>query len=288
MRNFLLGRLLEKRIWSRIWAERLVEPIHLNLISLFIAAFGSFRSKVAYDLIIRPQHAWGLLRAADWARRCGVSRLTVIEFGVANGTGLINLAKIAEQVSKETGVQFSVYGFDTGQGMPAARDFRDHPEHYRAGDYPCQDVEALKNALPSNAKLIIGEISATVPEFLKNISDPIAFISLDVDYYWSTYEALQILNGNPKQYLPWVILYFDDIQYDEHNRFAGQLLSIEDFNNEHDMRKIDKIRSLSETRIFRRGRWVHQMFLAHIFDHAIREKAINEKGQVVLSNPYLH
>lgn len=288
MNKLIFGRLLEKRIWSRIWRERLVEPIHLNLISLFIAAFGSFKSKVDYDLVVRPQHAWGLLRAAEWAKFTGVSKLSAIEFGVANGTGLINLAKIAEQVTKATGVQFSVYGFDTGSGMPAARDYRDHPEHYREGDYPCQDIEILKSALPSNAKLIVGEISKTASEFLKNITDPIAFVSFDVDYYWSTYEALQILNGDPNQYLPWVVLYFDDIQYEEHNRFAGQLLSIEDFNNEHDMRKIDKIRALAETRIFRRSRWIHQMFLAHVFDHPFREIALEKKGETVLRNPYLY
>ena len=63
----------------------------MNLISMFVAIFGSFRLKVDYDLIVRPQHAHGLLSAADKARRLGIKKLMALEFGVANGTGLMNI-----------------------------------------------------------------------------------------------------------------------------------------------------------------------------------------------------
>ena len=49
----------------RILRERLTEPLHLNVASLFVAAFGSVRSKIAFDLIQRPHYAYGLLEAAD-------------------------------------------------------------------------------------------------------------------------------------------------------------------------------------------------------------------------------
>ena len=94
-----LKKLKNKYIWERIFVERLTEPLHLNLVSLFIFLFGSFRSKVAFDLIIRNQHAYCLLKAADLAKAKGVMRLAVIEFGVAAGTGLMNLAKIASRVT---------------------------------------------------------------------------------------------------------------------------------------------------------------------------------------------
>jgi hypothetical protein len=287
MSKFILSRLGERRIWARIWSERLVEPLHLNLASLLVLAFGSFRTKVAYDLILRPQHAWGLLQAADWATHRGVSHLTAIEFGVANGTGLINLAKLAAAVAEETGVTFTIVGFDSGMGMPPPRDFRDHPELYRQGDYPCQDVEALRRILPKGTELVIGDIARTVPEFLGSVRHPIGFVSFDVDYYWSTMEALRVLDGAPAQYLPWVVLYFDDIQYIVHTRYAGQLLAINDFNDSHPMRKIDKITALAETNLFRRGRWIHQMYLAHVFDHPFRTEALHSRGNTVLRNPYL-
>lgn len=65
MNRFVLRRLLERRIWGRILRERLTEPIHLNVAALAVALFGSYRRKVDFDLIMRPQHAFGLLRAAD-------------------------------------------------------------------------------------------------------------------------------------------------------------------------------------------------------------------------------
>jgi hypothetical protein len=147
MPNFILSRLRERRIWARIWSERLVEPLHLNLASLLVLAFGSFRTKVAYDLIVRPQHAWGLLKAADWATQRGVSHLTAIEFGVANGTGLINLAKLAAAVTEETGVTFTIVGFDSCMGMPPPRTTGIIPSFIDRG-FSCQDIEALRRVLP--------------------------------------------------------------------------------------------------------------------------------------------
>lgn len=287
MNNFLLKKLTERRIWERIWRERLTEPLHLNLAALFVSIFGSFRARVDYDLVLRAQHAWGLLQAADWALKYNIKKLAAIEFGVASGAGLMNLAKVANEVTAATGVEFSLYGFDCGDGMPLPRDFRDHPEHYKRGDYPMVDPENLRCVLPKNTQLLIGDISDTVPKFLQSLQETIGFISFDVDYYWSTMEALKILSGPIQLYLPWVVLYFDDIQYVEHNQFAGQLLAINDFNKLSSERKIDKIRSLAETRLFRKPRWIHQMYLAHFFDHSARKTALNEQGSAFLSNPYL-
>jgi hypothetical protein len=69
--KFLLKRLSRRQVWKRIFLERLTEPLHLNLLALPVALFGSFRTKVAFDLIVRQHHAFGLLRAADWAKGAG-------------------------------------------------------------------------------------------------------------------------------------------------------------------------------------------------------------------------
>ena len=63
----------------------------MNIAAAFVAAFGSFRAKVAFDLVARRPLAFGLLRAADWAKECGIDRITAIELGVANGAGLMNM-----------------------------------------------------------------------------------------------------------------------------------------------------------------------------------------------------
>ena len=71
MSKFLLRRLREPGTLRRIFLERLTEPIHLNLLSAF-ALFGSLRTKVDFDLIVRQHTAYGLLKAADNAKELGV------------------------------------------------------------------------------------------------------------------------------------------------------------------------------------------------------------------------
>ena len=67
---------------------------------------------------IRPQYAWGAVFAAAQARALGYTEVSLIEFGVAGGRGLLALEDIADVVSSMTGVRSCVYGFDTGSGLP--------------------------------------------------------------------------------------------------------------------------------------------------------------------------
>lgn len=286
MFTYILRKLRHAYIWRRIFLERLAEPLHLNFIALLVAIFGNFRARVAFDLVMRQQHAFPLLKAADYARELGVPRITVMEFGVANGAGLMNICRICQRVTDATGVEFDIVGFDSGEGMPPPRDYRDHPEYYNHRDYPMHDEQGLRSRLPANCKLLIGDVSRTVPEFLRAASNPIGFISIDVDYYWSTVEALRVLEGGPEQYLPLVPIYVDDIEYDGHSMFAGEQLAIEEFNQRNPMRKIAKFSFLRQKRVFQRPNWIDHIYLAHIFDHPSRAKALDKQGGVVLGNPY--
>ena len=72
------------------------------------------------------------------------------------------------------------------------------------------DRQALERRLPSNAKLIIADIARTVPKFFQALSTPVGFVSIDVDYYWSTVETLRIFDGPADLYLPMVPMYLDD------------------------------------------------------------------------------
>ena len=235
--------------------------------------------------MVRAQHAFGLLQAADWAKEYGIARLSAIEFGVANGAGLLNLCEIARKVTESTGVEFDIYGFDSGAGMPAPRDYRDHPEYYRRGDFPMQNPTALRSLLPTNARLILGSICETVSAFQP--SAPIGFVSMDVDYYFSTVEALQVFCGPPESYLPWVILYLDDLEFDGHNEHCGELLAAREFTQAHPLRPITRYNLLRQKRIFQRALWIDHVHIAHVLDHPIRSQAIGKQGTVVLENPYL-
>jgi hypothetical protein len=117
------------------------------------AAVGGLRDRIRFDLEGRPPYAWGLLTAADAARHAGKGRITAIEFGVASGGGLIELCRLADLVTEETGVAIDIAGFDTGRGLPPPQGFRDHPEIWRGGDFSMGDPAALRARLPAGAQL---------------------------------------------------------------------------------------------------------------------------------------
>jgi hypothetical protein len=283
-----LRKLTKGYIWKRIFYERLTEPIHLNALSLLVALVGSFRLKVAFDLVLRAHTAYSMLKCADLASSMGIRHVSVIEFGVAAGAGLFNMCAIAKRVTAATGVTFEIYGFDTGVGMPPPRNYRDHPELYQAGDFPT-DVAALQRLLPANAHLIIGPIGETVPPFLTSFDEtgPLGFVVVDVDYYHSTKDALQVFNGSKTAYLPRVLIYLDDLEDESHNRYCGELAAVREFNDDNELRKIDRNVFLRGYRILRNARWIDHMFTLHVFDHPTRETQRQSRGKVVLTNPYV-
>lgn len=287
---YLLKRLFHKDRLARMLSQRMSEPFHLNLISLFVALFGRFRTKVAFDLILRQQYAFPMLHAADVAQASGLKKITVIEFGVAEGAGLINLCKIALSVTKATGIAFDIYGFDTGRGMPPPIDYRDHPEHFQEGDFIMSDHLRLKAALPPFAHLVLGNIAATIPPFIANLSAeaPLAFVSMDVDYYSSAKQALAIFEGEAAKYLPCVSLYLDDITYETANPWCGELLAVNEFNSAHQWRKIAPFTMLRARRMLKNVQWIDQIYSVHILDHAGRDAVTRKVGpRYVIKNDYL-
>jgi hypothetical protein len=282
----LARKLLLARIWKRIFYERLTEPIHLNLLALGVWVFGSFRQKVEFDLEMRPHNAYGLLKAADIAKKCGITEITALEFGVAAGAGLMNMARIAQRVEAATGVRIHLVGFDSGVGMPPPLDYRDHPEMYFTGDFPMDDGK-LRSLLPENVELVLGELRDTLPAWIaENPQRTIGYIVMDVDYYSSTVEALRILDGKAEKYLPVVVMYFDDIREDAHNSWCGELLAISEFNARSEWRKIERPEFIDQARVFKRATWLRQIFFCHVFDHPTRNtpKAVSPR---VLTNPYM-
>lgn len=288
--KYWLKKLTQKEKLNRIFYERLTEPLHLNILSIFVALFGSYKQKIEFDLVIRQQNAFCLLKAAEFAKSMGLQSVTVIEFGVAAGAGLLNICQISKNITSITGVHFNIFGFDTGTGMPAPRDYRDQPEVFNEGYFPMVDKEKLLKALPDNAKLIIGDVEQTVSNFIQTLSkdSPIGFISVDVDFYWSAKKCLNILLCEPENYLPMTLIYLDDIGVTSSNLWVGELLAVNEFNTENDYRKIHPYTFLRSQRIFKQTRWIDQIFLMHTLDHKWRS-AQKEKPEeaYILENPYL-
>ena len=264
-------------------------PLHLNLISTLSFFLGSLRSKINYDNFRVSHYAFGILESAIRAKALGIKEITVIEFGVANGRGLMAMALYAAKIEKETGIKINVVGFDSGEGMPATQDYRDHPELYATGDFPLQNRDKLLSVLPSNTKLVILDLITS--NWTEHITTPIAFFSIDVDYYSSTIAILQKLESIRVDLLmPNTLIYFDDVFLPNHNPFQGELLAIEEFNSVNKLRKIASFsESLRATRILKNARWISHMFQLHVLDHSVRNEEYRgtETLPAVLPNKYI-
>jgi hypothetical protein len=110
---------------------------------------------------------------------------------------------------------------------------------------------------------------------------------IDVDYYSSTVECLNIFSAPPDLYLPEVLVYLDDITYPLHNPWQGEHLAINEFNERHTMRKACQYNFLREFRLFKKSIWIGQVFVMHILDH-VQKSQPREGARVILGNPYLN
>lgn len=222
----------------------------------------------------RPAYIWGVLQGVALAKVLGIERVSVIEFGVAGGAGLLALERIAEMVEElpGIGVGVDVYGFDTGKGLPQPEDYRDCPNLWAGGFYAMD--KAQLNARLRRARLQLGLVGETVPAFLETSFSPVAFISFDVDLYTSTRDALKLLEASHEALLPRIYCYFDDIVGYSFSEFNGERLAIAEFNEAHAVRKVSPLYGLKYfvPPAHATSMWVDMFYLAHIFDHPLYGK----------------
>lgn len=210
----------------------------------------SYLTRSHFDAVDYPQYAYGVLTACLQAKALGHDRVTVLEFGVAGGNGLLALARAGREIGGEIGVHVDAVGFDTGEGLPMEEDYRDLPYWYGRGDYK-MDVAALRARL-GGTRLVLGNIAETVPAFLAGFDlGPIGFCSVDVDYYSSTRDALAIFKGSASTRLPRVLCYFDDINVGDLAYVTpgmGQLAAIGEFNQSLSQAELAKVNAVRHNR----------------------------------------
>jgi hypothetical protein len=216
----------------------------------------------------RPQYAFGVTQAIRLASKLRHPKVSVIEFGVATGEGLMALETYAAELGRRAGINVEVYGFDTSCGLPAVSDYRDLGYVWKRGAYK-MDVERLKARLKS-AKMLLGDVRETVPEFLRTEHAPIGFISFDLDYYSSTTAAFGVFAGPDTAILPRVICYFDDVVSDGHQLHCdqvGELLAIREFNENADgFHALAPVGLLNADLMFP-ALWTQQLWVYHRFQH---------------------
>ena len=245
---------------------------------------GDFRQKELLSIHQRPWYAYGLLKAAELAKKNGYKRFTAIEFGVASGRGIKIMYEYKNEIQKIIDIQIDLVGFDTGKGMPHSNDFRDFPDKYHEGDFPMLNEEKIKEY---DCEIILGDLKKTIPAFKKKLNEnsPIGFFAMDVDIYSSTKNALNLFGEKSSFYLPFVFSYFDESSGRHHfTKFAGELLAIEEFNNsvKNKFRKIDYDRGVwNDHKLIPYQIWYQRCFILHIFDHKLRKKTKIRKKKII-------
>lgn len=248
--------------------------------------FNSLEERICANAFVRPNYAYGIWRAALEAKQLGYKSISAIEFGVAGGNGLLAMEDVADIIANDTGVRIDLFGFDSGEGMPIARDYRDLPHIWQPGFFS-MDSHALKSRL-RYAKLILGDVQKTVSEFTGNPDSPIGFISFDLDYYSSTVEAFRIFEKPSTTRLPRVFCYFDDAigdHWETHCEFLGELLAINEFNAKNQHQKIARINGLAY-KFHSRQIWHDLIFVHHDFSNSLYSKFIypNKNWQLPISS----
>ncbi|KAA0234423.1 MAG: hypothetical protein JJLCMIEE_02670 [Acidimicrobiales bacterium] len=228
----------------------------------------SYGKKVFWDAVDRPHYAYCVYQAASQAKSIGLHAISVIEFGVAGGNGLVALERIGRDVEAELGVKVHPFGFDTGSGMPEPLDYRDLPYLWRKGDFE-MDVDRLRERL-TDAELVLGNVRDTVPSFIHDYDPPpIGFIAFDLDFYSSTVDAMQLCDAAVERFIPRAFCYMDDVigsDVEIHCEFVGELLAIEEFNTGHQDRKMAPIHGLQHKRPVP-ALWNSQIWVLHLFEH---------------------
>ncbi len=230
---------------------------------------GSVAVRTRFGAWQRPHYAYGVFHAAQQAKLLGLPGIAVIEFGVAGGNGLINLQNIARETAGYFGLNISVWGFDSGEGMPNASDYRDLPHVWGGGFYRMEESK-LRGHLDPGTRLVLGDVKDTVAS-LRNASEPIGFVSFDLDYYTSTKAALTVFDLPQSSRLPRVYSYFDDTIWPEyacHNPWTGELRAIREFNEEHDEVKLCQLHLLRWMRPHAES-WNEQIYVLHDFQHPL-------------------
>ena len=240
---------------------------------------GSYEQRLTIGAVDRPHYGYCVYNAAALAKKLGYRQISVLEFGVAGGSGLVNLEYHAQEISKLLAIDIDIYGFDTGEGLPEPLDYRDLPYHWKK-DFYKMDVPRLR-ARAKKAKLVLGDIKDTSKDFFENYNPaPIGAIAYDFDFYSSTVASLNMLGAGEKYYLPRIFCYFDDTTGSEielYNDYTGERLAINEFNQAHKYIKFCLPYHLLARKVVET--WYHNIWSCHFFKHSRYNDFVSEEDQ---------
>ena len=253
-----------------IFFKRIFEgPISISFFR-FIGYSKPYRVAVIRALPIifkkfRPHYHSIIYESTQTALKLNLKKISLIEFGIAGGNGLLSIEKYCKKLSKKYKIEYEIYGFDFGDssGLNFSKNPKDLPYYWSEGQFK-MNYNKLKTKI-KNSKLVLGDVSDSVKNFTQKYNPaPIGAIFFDLDYYTSTINALEIFKCSDDFILPRVICYFDDLQPNVNN-FNGELAAINEFNKNNEEMKIVKDYGTSLNYYY--GPWNEEVFILHKFNH---------------------
>lgn len=156
---------------------------------------------------------------------------SLLEFGVAGGRSLATMLRFRDTLARRMKINTRVraYGFDTFEGMPAARDSDDSAPWIK-GDFQVGLTHAQRRVSRyTDVTLVPGLFADTLPSHTETLQrEPPVFVSLDCDFYSSTIDVLDtIIPLAPHGCL----FYFDDINLNFWSTKTGQMRAITETND---------------------------------------------------------
>jgi hypothetical protein len=261
---------------------RYPRPVRVALARRIMQRFSlfSYPDRLSFCAVERPHYGHCIFEAAQLAARLRYPKISVIEFGCGGGNGLLNAEMHIAEIEKIFPVKIELYGFDTGEGLPAPRDYRDFPHYFRSGSYR-MDASALRARLKM-ARLVLGDVKHSVGTFFaEHDPAPIGCVFHDLDFYSSTSDALGLFEADASHFLPRIFMYFDDVIGSNTwliSEFAGELLAIEEFNKANALKKISANRCLPL--LYPDQWWAHQIYIYHDFQHPNYNDFVAEEEQI--------
>lgn len=153
----------------------------------------------------------------------------VIEMGVCSGNGLMSLIH-CHNILQPTYKYREFYGFDTFEGFPSIHENDIADVKWEKGDFCNYGYDRLNNIisihndyyyLPTNFKLIKGDVKETLPQFLnENRHVIVSLLYLDLDIYEPTKLALKYIV--PKM-AKGSIIAFDELNW---KSFPGETIAV--------------------------------------------------------------
>lgn len=218
--------------------------------------------RIVFSDVERPDYGYCIYMASLLAKALNYPKISIIELGVAYGDGLVDIENHIKNIKEEINIDFDVFGFDTGTGLPPSTDYRDIQFRWKGGLYEMDRASVEKKIKFS--QLVIGDVRETCSTFYDDHPSvaPIGCILFDLDYYSSTVDALKLFDTVHENYLPRVFCCFDDIIGT--NEYIGELCAIREFNEANPSKKIAKPYGLFA---LRQQMWNEKIFVHHDFAH---------------------